>query len=952
MFMSLPGLYFTYLNALTNGKNLEFFDITDDTETASNHGADANGELPPSQPQISTIGASVFIGGSTVFNGNNFNTVPEEDLICFAGGICPHPDSATSTQLTLNKVPAGAISGPVDISIGILDGDPVTTDVGLEDSSFSALTIRTIGFSSSTGDYWTADLDGANNRVYRHYYDATQEKWLRETRNGTFVNTHYCSTKTDRSGKLYCAEATLGTAAAATRQIVTDPPADMTNCLGLTCPGGHNCQVIGAAPDPNPNAVAGRDVVYFAFNDTGVGSGKFIRKVNTSCTTVLDSDYGNRGGVWTWPSIVGMSVDAETGDLYVSERTKITKITTSEAVSTFKTGFSNVFGLDVWRDPGQTFGAILVSDNGASLVKAIALDNVSVTPLLIAAGSTVRAVAWSRTTFSLDTWVPSEVIRRILVHNDGSTIKLRDPYLVADPYAKAPANIWISSPDTNDKGTYQGIVRPSNATSDDYSTVRVGAWWSDGVTRRVCAVLGDPPATALYEPFTVASGCNLPYKDPATGTISSMCDNQDPFVAGGVGSSTLTDDFVDCRDCGAANIDPCFFDFRITKRYAGDNYRVFFTLENDSWPISSALVTAWKRPYIELDKMCANGGLLYQPCIACSDVNIVDWGQTISVGESITIFDLDTPFDQGETRTVLAPPIHNPDGTLTVPLNTAVSGTYQPTDYDDAIPPHKPQFVTGQSAGICDTTSPTSGFYTPYASDLNNNGPFDDAFTQFRVSKDDMGVLPYVTPDFFDKTNNLKAMLRFHHMWFKNKSAAACGDSARPCYIPPADCIDCCNDRKNFFHLVGTSKDNDPDAGAITCDESDAAFLFIPELAGLCGNTQPCTSNYIRTATDHEVVHFFNVNPQCLKEHDFEDPDTDNDAWCGGNVSSACINPAMSPLRTACLMSGAVNSPDFFAQSTDEYNYMDCEDLDGLAAACPPVTTCGGIGVRNQVDPH
>ncbi|MCD4748675.1 MAG: type II secretion system protein GspG [Thermoanaerobaculales bacterium] len=123
----------TYVGALSSGRDLEFFDVTDETET--NRGEDGAGNLPPPPPTLDPLpgGSALVIGATGSLTGTGFSDLAEDNLICFAGGICLAPDTATqrATQLDFT-VPPGAVSSSIALTNGLLQSDPISVDIHLE----------------------------------------------------------------------------------------------------------------------------------------------------------------------------------------------------------------------------------------------------------------------------------------------------------------------------------------------------------------------------------------------------------------------------------------------------------------------------------------------------------------------------------------------------------------------------------------------------------------------------------------------------------------------------------------------------------------------------------------------------------------------------------------------------------------------------------------------------
>ena len=612
LFLDLPTppTSFTWTDGLDSTGLLLFFDISDETDPGGNKGS----PLPPPPPTIdpSTNVAGLYIGSSGTIIGTNYSTILEENFVCFEGGPCIQPDTGTTTQLDFT-VPPGATSGPVRVQIADRLSNSVMAGVRLESPS---ILIRSIGFSEQDTSYWMGGRVSGINSLFRAYHDMGTGTWLREDRGGIYQgNVLYCSTQTSRDGVLYCA---LGTTAAAggTRRVDTDTANNLGNCISL---GGGTSNVRGAAADPNPNSVAGRDVAYFAH----AASNFNIKKVAGDCSSVLDSNYGNTN--WgAWNSIVGMAVDPENGDLYMAADTDIYKIDTSENVTLVKGGFSDVLGIDIIRDGPADPGWLLVADNIAGQVVTFALDNTGATPATVASPGFVRAVNAGLSVFSgpLDPSNPANVGRNIFSYNGGNSLLslLKDPAGVTDQLLAG--KVWISSWDVNEPPPPgQKSIRFSDADvlNTAFSTVEVEMTWIDGVARDACAWVGDPGRamtgyenTALPAPTTPAN-CDYPW------LLGGNCDNNDNMVVGGVGSfggpqATSSDPLKLCLTACGSVANPCKFEFHITKRFAGDNFRLYFSADPNAttFKTASPMFTAWKRLRIENDPMYKRGGLLWE----------------------------------------------------------------------------------------------------------------------------------------------------------------------------------------------------------------------------------------------------------------------------------------------------------------------------------------------------
>ncbi len=1004
---------FTYSGALGQGGEVEYFDVTDETET--NRGEDGAGNLPPPPPVVDGFagGTTLAIGQQAVINGSGFSEVPGDNVICFDGGICLHPDSATTTQLTFT-VPPSAVSGQLWVTLGQLDSAPISFEVRLD--PISEGTFRSVAFAPRPngvgdvgGEYWTTSMLSGSNYFYRHYYDPATGDWLKANMSGSYGGSaiHYLSSSTDRFGNLYAAYATQSTSGGS-RRIPTDPPANAANCINLGAGSGASpsANVVGAAVDPNPDALAGRDVAYFAYRDIS-GGYNYVKKVNVtagSCTSISDSSFGNKSN-WSWGASdpVGMAVDPATGDLYVTEVSKITKVTPGEAVTEFKSGFQRLVSLAIWHEPGTAYGALLAADLTASAVKMIALDSAALPAQTVASGSSVRTVTWARSTFSATSFTSALMNRMTFAHNTGGLVALWPiPSLMAEPSGSS-SRVWISSPDTGDKaGPWQTTVRQSDPAATGYSTFKVVTWWRDGVARDVCAMLGDAESTAGYETTAPGSGCFLPWDFAPI----SLCDNQESFNgSAGVGTSTGTGAFEECESaCGTGRADACEFEFRISQRYAGDNYRVYFYQPGTDLfgsIASSALVTAWKRAYVENDRMCRVGGMLYADQSKDPDADVDETQVRIAkekVGSSwevrdnlarnrddqeVHIFDTVNTYegahdvayvcsvDEGtasqEFVTVHLGAVAGAACTTTpYPLQRPYNGSVpRPVTgiWDFDLVPFAGSSHPGQVGGVCvRVTGTNADFFMADPSKLNNRdttGPYDDAFTSLDMPADGTGAVPYLPVEWFDAHLPLfpaptpPDARRFHQSWFANRD-----EQVGTPYL---------NNANNFFHLMGVSRRTSLFGGSFS--DTDVSFVFVKAAENRCGvSTFPapdlptCIGNVVVTTTDHELAHLFKVNEggACTTTGG-HDPgataNTSNDAWCSG--TTGCVDPNLPNAR--CLMSGDVNDvPDPNPtlgqppQLRDQINRMECEDL----GACDPqpadpcnLTECG-FGIRNQEDPQ
>jgi len=871
--LDLIGNSYTYTNGLINNRNIEFFDVTDDTET--NRGSDNNGGDPPPQPPVITVSPiGLYIGSSATVNGTGFSLVKDDNSIWFSGGVKANVSNATATQIDF-VVPVGAVSGNYNVTIGgALTSEPISAPVFLDDSTQTWTTARTIGYSEIAGSYWGGGNWGGNRLVEMKYNNSTG-KWEKSNKTGTdpnFVNTFlYCSTKTDSNGRIFCGKANLLISAARTAYADTVSESTLQPCRILSPDGEKQQHVIGAAADPDPN----RNVAYFAYSyidpDTSIIY-NYIYKVQSDCSSIIDNNYGNTDGTdFNFPSIVGMAVDKD-GVLYISEGSQITRIWQDEYgehYEVLKSGFNNLLGIDVKQaSPGGPV-FIIGAEFGADRIIAFSTDNASTPVDIIPSGSGInaRTVAWSQTVF--DEWIDIKRKRNTFVYNRGnSVISIEGDYrLIVEPVTMEDGRAWISSPVALDMPPYQTQVRASDPTAIGYSTIVARAWWRDGIARQLCAYSGDPRSSAPYEPAPADTTlCDRP-RDIA----GAICDNKEDFSSTGPGSFVINNSYNYCfpLGCGTDENNACEIELRISQRYAGDNYKVYFKIQDEvaQQTIAQATgnLTAWKHAHIEKDKMFRKGGLLsesFDPLLCfpnCNQIKVWQWTNIDLLNSTIAIFDSENTFEaaNNEQRIIIGGS-SNPDGTFTLILNFDLQKAYIMSPY--------PDFSSGNSAGIgqlidangipCQLTdgNPNNAcFFETDTSDLKQ--AFNDGFISFHIPmqiENGAGIVSYLPKAWFD-AEIIDNLARFSQRWFK-KFINAGGD-------PPLD------EEHNYFHLISASEKLTSDG--FSMDAYDFSYIMAKNYESLCpGSPSIC----IRNGIAHEIAHQYIVNA-CTDLIDCTNPD-------------------------------------------------------------------------------
>lgn len=205
-FVGVGSTSYTYVGAVNNDRSLEFFDVTDETE--SNRGGNWNGgELLPLPPVInpgspSNLG-SLFIGSTGLIGGSGFSSIPEANAVCFEGGVCTQATLASPTQIQF-ITPPGAYTGDVTVTVGGQTSQPANSLVRLEDPALGWTFVTSLGFSRQDKSYWVFGnpLGGgfSDDSLYRVHFDDASQTWLREDRGGAHSGEFLaCSTQTSRS---------------------------------------------------------------------------------------------------------------------------------------------------------------------------------------------------------------------------------------------------------------------------------------------------------------------------------------------------------------------------------------------------------------------------------------------------------------------------------------------------------------------------------------------------------------------------------------------------------------------------------------------------------------------------------------------------------------------------------------------------------------------------------
>lgn len=323
---------------------------------------------------------------------------------------------------------------------------------------------------------------------------------------------------------------------------------------------------------------------------------------------------------------------------------------------------------------------------------------------------------------------------------------------------------------------------------------------------------------------------------------------------------------------------------------AGDNFRVVARFSPGAGqPVIARTgnVTAWKRVFIEMDKMFRKGSDLAQSTTAgATELEVTDTtGVGFTVGETVSIFDRDN--DDPEQNTIASITPGSPGIlVLTSPLSKA---------YDAS---------NGAAVG-----RPTAGFYEADMSTVFR--AFDDGYVEFVYRPSHSTVLPSKALADLDDTDKQSA---FSDRWFGNGRANKSGT--------------------NYLHVMGVGEVLDTNINGTSLSDLNWVFIAAETSATNCSfdTGSPCTAaqkvDYIRGILAHELGHQFGLQ---------EDPDN-ADAWCGATGQScAGTTPPQETVMAGCLPVPAPCTTLTYPHRADDINEFTADELWGGLLGAPSI---------------
>lgn len=549
----------------------------------------------------------------------------------------------------------------------------------------------------------------------------------------------------------------------------------------------------------------------------------------------IDTNWGNTAFSFNDPA--GARFDSN-GNLYVSSTIEILKIAPTETVSLLAGGLSGAAGMDISEDTG--IPTLLVADRTAGSVYLV--DTETGHKDLVGQGFTNPvAAAFTRDLTSGELYYDVAEPTRIL--------RLPDPRVEFTLRKATPVLIHKYRPDDQFPSAAQRADRKIMVEATVFDAARPAA----GVT--LYFRLADPKDTTRY-----------------AGTAAG--DNK-----GGPGSLSVSSALSDAAGKVRTEL-------TITDTYAGDNYVVEASLQPEpsfKKIAQSGVFTAWKRAYVEYDRMYKLGEFISQTSGAgqAEPARVfVSTPSTFAIGNEVHVFcgndgaSTSLAHNDGEKRMVTAVAAGS------IVLNTALtlSYPYLGPSAPGAAPPYC--FVARISGGSYDVSPP--------AAELQR--AFDDPFTEWKFC-DGGGFIPAWTI-----IGNADVDLRTF-FFFRNRQGT----------VP----------LKNHVQLVAAgASSTSPTLNGLTSAENDLpdialnwSWVFLDTIPTNCmGCSAAQIDNFIKDVTVHELGHQWNVNKPNPGGHDSEN------AW---NLSSRkCL---MNETRNSAISAVARFHANLGAPTKDLY---------------------------------
>ncbi|HYC58173.1 MAG TPA: IPT/TIG domain-containing protein [Thermoanaerobaculia bacterium] len=323
---------------------------------------------------------------------------------------------------------------------------------------------------------------------------------------------------------------------------------------------------------------------------------------------------------------------------------------------------------------------------------------------------------------------------------------------------------------------------------------------------------------------------------------------------------------------------------------AGDNFRVlarFSPLAGQPVIARTGNVTAWKRVFIEMDKMFQKGTDLAQP--AAAGATQVEVSNTAAagfvIGETVSIFD--SVNDDPEQKTIAS---ITPGAPGTLFLTSALSRSYEVT---------RSGFVG----------RPAAGFYEADMSTAYRG--FDDGYVELVYRPSRSTVLPFRP---LEDLATEAQQIAFSDVWFGNGKVH--------------------KDLTNYVHVMGVGEVATTNTNGLSVSALNFVFVAGKNNAAKCaGETgSPCSAaqqvNHLRQILIHEVGHQFGLA---------EDP-SNTVAWCGASGQScAGPTPPQETVMAGCLPFPAICTTPTYPHRAGDINEFAADELWGGMFGAPSI---------------
>jgi hypothetical protein len=305
---------------------------------------------------------------------------------------------------------------------------------------------------------------------------------------------------------------------------------------------------------------------------------------------------------------------------------------------------------------------------------------------------------------------------------------------------------------------------------------------------------------------------------------STTGDNRDTTAppANKAGALSANDNVTELKTINGTEQAAAEVELTITDRHSGDNYRVEASIRsNYSIKAETALFTAWKRMYVETDKMfrygrdCADGG--GGNGATGTKVYVDDLG-TFAANDWVQVFDnQDDAHNTGEIKQIASV-----DGTKTpkeITLTVALTNTYKVANKAAVGKVIK----TGGGA-VDEVATFYQGLDTSLVDDL-----FDTAYVEFTFVTDGCSVVPYkeiicTGATVAEREENCRD---FSQPWFKNKQQR---EDDKYTYPPGRENKN--TGKENYIHLISVERvrSTELDVVGISHYSANATFIAIAEI--------------------------------------------------------------------------------------------------------------------------